>query len=144
VPESHFQTPTLLLFQNFRIWVRIQLIFKFKNPNPVQTPAASIDLTEIYLCFHLRNEHTDSCSAKIEKWLQIGFSQIFDSGSEREKAESCRSRLRHSGSMTTSVDRADVCMDWILDQDSGYFRQDQEWGFLFCSRIKIGFRLCVY
>jgi len=33
-------------------------------------------------------------------------------------------------------------MDWILDflePDSGFFQQDQEWGFLSCSRIQIGF-----
>jgi len=36
-------------------------MFKFDNPTPVQTPAAIIDSTVIYPCFHLRNDHTDSC-----------------------------------------------------------------------------------
>jgi len=34
--------------------------FKFENPTPVQTPA-TIDSTEIYPCFYLRNDHADSC-----------------------------------------------------------------------------------
>ena len=41
----------------------------------------------------------------------------------------------------------EVHMDWILDcldPDSGCFQQDQEWGFLSCSRIRIGFGFCVY
>jgi len=58
-PESLFQSPTLLLFQNFRI--RVRQFFKFENPTPVQTLATIIDQTEIYPCFYLRNEHTDSC-----------------------------------------------------------------------------------
>jgi len=38
-------------------------------------------------------------------------------------------------------------MDWILDfldPDSGYFQQDQEWGFLSSSRIRIGSGFCFY
>jgi len=60
-PESLFQTPTSLLFQNFCIRVRIRLFFKFENPTPVQTPATIIDPTLIYPCFHPGNDHTDSC-----------------------------------------------------------------------------------
>jgi len=48
--QSHFFTPTLLLFQNFRIRVRVQKLFKFENLTPVQTPA-NIDPTEIFQCF---------------------------------------------------------------------------------------------
>jgi len=36
-------------------------------------------------------------------------------------------------------------MDWIfdfLDPDSRCLQQDQEWGFLFCSWIRIGFGFC--
>jgi len=40
-PESLFQTPTPLLFQNFGI--RVQQFFKFENPTPVQTPATIIN-----------------------------------------------------------------------------------------------------
>jgi len=34
-------------------------VFKFENPTPVQsqTPTSIIDPTEIYPCFHLRNDH---------------------------------------------------------------------------------------
>ena len=62
-PESLFQTPTPLLFQNFglRDRIRVRLLFKFENPSPVQTPATIIDPTVIYPCFYLRNDHTDSC-----------------------------------------------------------------------------------
>jgi len=35
-------------------------IFKFENPTPVQTPAAS-DPTEIFPCFYQRNDHAGSC-----------------------------------------------------------------------------------
>ena len=36
-------------------------IFKFEDPTPVQIPAAITDLTVIYPCFYLGNNHTDSC-----------------------------------------------------------------------------------
>jgi len=58
-PKSLFQTPTPLLFQNF--WIRTGKFFKFENPTPVQTPNTIIDQTVIYQCFHLRNDHTNSC-----------------------------------------------------------------------------------
>jgi len=58
-PESLFQTPTPLLFQN--IWIRVREYFKFGNPTPVQIPATIIDPPVIYPCFYLRNDHTDSC-----------------------------------------------------------------------------------
>jgi len=58
-PESLFQNPTPLLFQNFGI--RVRLFFKFENLTPVQTPATIINPTIIYPCFYLRNDHKDSC-----------------------------------------------------------------------------------
>ena len=45
LPESLFQTPTPLLFQNFLI--RVRLFFKFENPTLVQTPATIIHPTII-------------------------------------------------------------------------------------------------
>jgi len=59
-PESLFQTPTPLLFQNFSIRIRVRKYFKFENPTPVQTPA-TIDPTEIYPCFCSRNDHEGPC-----------------------------------------------------------------------------------
>jgi len=56
-PESLFQTPTLLLFQNFGIRVPIMQFFKFENPTTVQTPATIINPTLIFPCFCL----IDSC-----------------------------------------------------------------------------------
>jgi len=50
-PESLFQSPTLLLFQN--LLIQVQQFFKFKNPTPVQTSSAIIDSTLIYPCFYL-------------------------------------------------------------------------------------------
>ena len=38
----------------------VREFFKFEKPSPVHTPA-TIDPTEIYPCFYLRNDHTDSC-----------------------------------------------------------------------------------
>ena len=60
-PETLFQIPTPLLFQNFWIRVRVWQFFKFENLTPVQTPATVIDPTKIYPCFYLRNDHRDSC-----------------------------------------------------------------------------------
>ena len=57
-PESLFQTPTPLLFQNF--WIQVRL-FKFENPTPVQTPATIIHPIVIYPRLSLRNDGTDSC-----------------------------------------------------------------------------------
>ena len=48
-PESHFQTPTPLLFQNLWIRIRVQKFSKFENPTPVETPA-TIDATENQQC----------------------------------------------------------------------------------------------
>ena len=50
---------------------------------------------------------------------------------------------------TTSqyICRPEVCMDWILDfldPDSGCFQQDQEWGFLSHSRMRIEFGFYFY
>ena len=47
----------------------------------------------------------------------------------------------------TSHHVPEVCMDWILDfldLDSGCFKRDQEWGYLSCSRIRIGLGFCFY
>jgi len=60
-PESLFQTPSPLLFENFWIQVRVRQFFKFENPTPVQTPATVIVPTIIYPCFYLRNDPIDSC-----------------------------------------------------------------------------------
>ena len=83
-PESLFQTPTPLLFQNFWIRVRIRKFVKFENPNPVQT-AAAIDPTKIYQRFYVKKwPHRLLLLPKLKK---IGsgslFSQIFDSGAGR-------------------------------------------------------------
>ena len=58
-PESRFQTPTPLLFQNFRIRVRnrVRQFVIFVSPTPVQTPATIIDLGVIYSCFYFRNDN---------------------------------------------------------------------------------------
>ena len=64
--EPLFQTPTPLPFQNFWNRIRVRNFFKLENPTPVLTPA-TIDPTEIYLCFYLRNDHADSCYCRIWK-----------------------------------------------------------------------------
>ena len=81
-PESLFQTPTPLLFQNF--WIRVWLFFKFENPTPDQNPVTIIDPIVIYSSICLRNDHTDSCycrNGKVTSDPGPGFSQIFDSES---------------------------------------------------------------
>ena len=60
-PESCFQTPAPLLLQNFLIRIRVQNVFKFENPPPVQTPA-TIDATEIQRCLYLSNDIHKDCS----------------------------------------------------------------------------------
>jgi len=84
-PESFFQTPTPLFFQNFGIRARIRFrqFLKFENPTPVQTPATIINPTLIYPCFYLKNDHTDSCYCRnwkvtpnlgpvfLKFWLQV-------------------------------------------------------------------------
>jgi len=54
-----------LLFQNF--WIRVRKFFKIENQNFVQTPATIIDLTVIFPCFYLRNDHIDSCYGRNKK-----------------------------------------------------------------------------
>ena len=112
-PELLFQTPNPLLFQHFliRVRIRVRQFFKFENPTPVQTPATIINPTLNYLCFYLRNDHTDSCYWRdwrvtpirvrffLNFWLQIRI-RI-----RKKNVESCRSRLRLSGSGPTSVKR---------------------------------------
>jgi len=64
-PQSLFQTPTPLLFQNF--WFRVRLFFKFENPPSVQTPTTTIDLNINYSCFYQKNDRTDSCYCRNRK-----------------------------------------------------------------------------
>ena len=64
-PESLFQTPTLHLFQNF--WIRVRLFFKYENSTPVQTPATINHPTAIYPYFYLRNDRTGSCYCQNRK-----------------------------------------------------------------------------
>ena len=85
--------------KNF-VWQRVRKFFKFENPTPVQTPA-TLDPTEIYPWFYLRNYHADSCTAKIENWLRIR-TRFFTNFWHRhwfgkKNEESRRSTLRHSG-----------------------------------------------
>jgi len=98
-PESIFQTPTPLLFQNF--WFRLQLFFKFENPIPVQNPATIIDPTIFYSCFCLRNDCTDSCYSRDGKVTPVP-GPVFTNFCLRirirkENAESCRNRLPFRG-----------------------------------------------
>jgi len=79
-------------------------IFKFEDPTPVQIPAAITDLTVIYPCFYLGNNHTDSCFCRNWKmtpdrgpvihnfWLRT---QIL---ARNKNTEFCQIRLRLSGS----------------------------------------------
>jgi len=52
--------------------------FKFENPTPVRN-LATVDPTEIYPCFFLRNGHADSCYWRNWKWLhtRVLFFTIF-------------------------------------------------------------------
>jgi len=63
-PESHFQTPTPLLFQNFKIRTWVRKHFNLENLTSVHTPVA-INATEIQQWFYLRNgmykDHADFC-----------------------------------------------------------------------------------
>jgi len=113
-PESHFQTRTPLMFQNFWIPDRIPVrqIFKFENPTPIYTPATIIDLTLIYPCFYSINDHRDSCCCRNWKvtrirvrffpnfWLRVRI--------RKKNAEPCPGRLRPSGSGRTSQTWADI------------------------------------
>ena len=77
-----FQTPTPFLMQNF--WIRIRFlvwIFKFENQTHVQTPD-TIDPTEIYQCFCLRNDNADSCCC-----LNWKVTQVLVSGPESNKTQ---------------------------------------------------------
>jgi len=77
-----FQTPTPLLMQNF--WIRIRFlvwIFKFENQTHVQTPD-TIDPTEVYQCFCLRNDNADSCCC-----LNWKVTQVLVSGPESNKTQ---------------------------------------------------------
>ena len=97
-PESLFQTPTPLLFQHFwiRARIRARLFFKFETPIPVQTPATIIDPTVIFPCFHLINDHTDSCHYRNWKVTPDPGPVIpkFLTPDPKKNAESCQSRLR--------------------------------------------------
>jgi len=57
-------------------------------------------------------------AAENEKWLRVSFSQIFYSGLEpdpKKNPGSRRSRLWHSGSVTTSgVDPSGILTNWVI------------------------------
>ena len=83
-PQSLFQTPTPLLFQNFWIWflIRVRKFLKFENPTLVQTPVTIINPTLIYPCFYLRKwRHRLLRLPKSKSDSGSGLSQIFESGS---------------------------------------------------------------
>jgi len=96
-PESPFQTPTPLLFQNF--WIRIRLLFKFQNPTPLKTPATII---------HPTVTAQTSATSEMEKWLRIRvrfFTNFWFRVRMRVRKKhlaSCRGWLRNSGSGPTS------------------------------------------
>jgi len=61
-------------------------IFKFENPTPIQTPATIFDPSKIYPCFHLRNDHADSCYCRNGKVTpgQV-FHKFFTPGLDRNE-----------------------------------------------------------
>jgi len=73
-PESLFQAPTPLLFQNFWIRIRVRKFFKFENRTPIQTPG-TIAATENYQWFHFTNDHADSCYCRY--WSVSGSGRFF-------------------------------------------------------------------
>jgi len=90
----------------------VRKIFEFENPTSVQIPAI-IDPTEIYQCFYLRNDHTDSCYCrnwKVTPYPGLFFHKFF-TPDPKKNVESCRSRLRHPVSMATSGN------DWWMSRD---------------------------
>ena len=95
-PESLFQTPNPLLFQNF--WIRVLLFFKFENTTAVQTPATIIVPTVIYTCSYLRNDHTDSCQCRNGKVTPdpgpVFHKFLTPDGGPNEKRRFLRGRLR--------------------------------------------------
>jgi len=78
-PESLFQTPIPLLFQNLkiRIRVRIRKFFKFENATPLQTPAA-IDPTG-----NLPEMSTD------QDWIGLNFLENWRSRTESDWENFC-------------------------------------------------------
>jgi len=98
--ESLFQTPTPFLFQNF--WIKVRQSFKSENPTAAQTPATIIDPTIIYPCFHIRNDHTDSCYCRSWKvtpgTVFLNFLTPVRIRFRKKCAKSCRSWLRFAGS----------------------------------------------
>jgi len=86
-PESLFQTAAALLFQNLwiRVRIRVRKFFIFENPTPVQTPATIIDPTVIHPCLYFKKwPHRLLLLSKWKSYSGSGFSQNFDSGSERK------------------------------------------------------------
>ena len=132
-PESLFQTPTPLLFQNF--WIRVRQLFKFENPTPLQTPAAIIDPTVVYQFFADEMTTQTLATTEMEKWLriQVRFFTNFDSGSGGERKTQNPAGV-DSGYGTTSDSRRwwssemSTDQDWIgLNQDWSQFLPDQDW-----------------
>jgi len=115
----------------------VRLFFKFENPTPVQTPATIIDPTVICPCFYLRNDRTHSCYCRNGKVIPNPspvFPKYMTPGpGPKENAESCRSRLRRSGSGPTSA--ADVIMDririWYPPDNCDFLDQNWIWIFIF-------------
>ena len=96
-PESLFQTPTPLIFQNFWNRMRVQKFFKFHHPTPVQTLATNRSYRNLRMFFLKRWPSRLLLLPKLKS----------ESGSASERnLVSCRSRLRHSGSRATSGVRA--------------------------------------
>jgi len=99
--QASLSDSTPLLFQNILIW--ILKFFKFENLIPVQT-LATIIRTEIFPCFCLGNDHTESCCCR--NWKVTTDPGLVCHRSLTpvwKNAESCRSRLQHSRSMATSA-----------------------------------------
>jgi len=101
-PESLFQTPTPFLFQNF--WILVQEFFNFENPALVQTPATIIDPIVISHAFTEEMTTQTAATAEIEKSLRVQFFTNFWLWDQvwKKNTESCRCRLRKSGSGATS------------------------------------------
>jgi len=87
-PESHFQTPTSLLFQNF--WIRVRnlrpAIFQIWESDSCSKSSCNHRSNPTLSIFLLKKwPHTHLLLPKLKSdgrsWS--GFSQIFDSGSER-------------------------------------------------------------
>jgi len=91
-PESLFQTPARLLFQNVLILIR--KYFKVENPTPVRTPATADPTGNVAMFLRNKWRRRPLASAEIEKRLRIRVRK--------------QKRRIHSGSMAIS---AKQCLD---------------------------------